>query len=227
MPPQSPFFPDPVFGWVFAVVLIGLTVAAAVTDTRKAIVPNRLTVATLAVGLLFNLVRAAWLGGQGQPLWVLHTGSAPLGALDGLLFALAGFAAAFGLMLVFWLLGLCGGGDVKLFAAVGGWLGWQNFLILWVVSLVVLYAWVFLRLLSGGLAAGQVARRAKSVRTMGARPADGVVKPRKLRITYSLPIAVATAVVVLWVFRTDLGLTAPKPAPEPQGNAHVSPRLPS
>jgi prepilin peptidase CpaA len=226
VPPKPLFFPDPAFGWVFAIVLIGLTAVAAVTDTRKAIVPNRLTVATLLIGLVMNALRGGWLGGQGRDLWLLPTGSVWVGAADGLLFALAGFAAAFGLMLVFWLLGLCGGGDVKLFAAVGGWVGWQNFLMLWLVSLVVLYAWVALRMLNGGLTASKVARRAKSVRDMGVRAADGSARPRKLRITYSLPIAVATAVVVLWVFRAELQLTAPK-APEPQGNAHVSPRLPS
>src|SRR5438270_8400 len=45
------------------------------------------------------------------------------GALDGLLFALAGFGLGFALFFVLWVLGACGGGDVKLFAALGAWVG--------------------------------------------------------------------------------------------------------
>lgn len=224
MPPTPPFFPDPVFGWIFSLALIAFTVYAAVNDTRRAIIPNRLTVTILLTGLLFNLVRSGWLGAQGRELWALDTGSVWLGIADGLLFSLAGFATAFVLMFVFWVLGLCGGGDLKLFAAVGTWLGWHWFIWLWIASVAVLWVWTAGRVVFGGLAAGSVRKRFRDLKQVGTRK-DGRPQLGKLRMTYSLPIAVATAIVVLWANKYELQLTAPKPAPDPtkQGSAHVPP----
>ena len=45
----------------------------------------------------------------------------------------------------------------------------------------------------------------------------------KLRTTFSFPVAVATAIVLPWVFRVELQLVKPPPEP-PQGvSAHVRP----
>src|SRR5256885_6404248 len=117
------FFPDPVFGWVFYLSLLGLLAAASYSDQRFQLIPKKLTLSLLGLGLTFNLVRGAWMGGQGLSAWSLAGGSVWLGLLDGLLFALAGFALGFAVFFVLWILGACGGGDVKLFAAVAAWLG--------------------------------------------------------------------------------------------------------
>lgn len=217
----KPFFPDPVFAWLFVLGLIGLTSVAAWVDTRKAIVPNRLTVATLLAGLAANLIRGAWNVQVGHPSWVLPADGLFFGGLDGLLFALAGFAFGFALLFVFWVLGLCGGGDVKLFAAAGGWLGWQWFFMMWLVSLGVLFVWTAGRILFGGLAAGAVRSRMKALPRAAQDPTTK--RARRTRMTYSLPIAVATAVTLLWVFRFELQLATPKPDPQPQGAARVDP----
>ena len=83
------------------IALCVVALAAAWFDVRERRLPNILTVSALAVALL---LRAA--GGVG-PL-----GEGALGAL-----------LSFGLALPFFLVGGLGGGDVKLLAAVGGFLG--------------------------------------------------------------------------------------------------------
>src|SRR5689334_13282003 len=84
-------------------VFVGLfTLAAAVTDLRQKRVPNYLTVPAALAGLAYHSF-------------------APGG--HGVLFALAGFAIGFVLLLLPWILGGGGMGDVKLLAALGTWLG--------------------------------------------------------------------------------------------------------
>ena len=114
------------------------------------------------------------------------------GLLDGLLFTLAGVAVAFVLMFVLWILGVCGGGDVKLYAAVGAWVGpWNVFPILGVavacVGVVVFF----------GMAARLL--RGKSV----AVPASGE-KPTKSRLaTFAWPLAVGTLLVLAFLVGND------------------------
>jgi hypothetical protein len=50
---------------------------------------------------------------------------------------------------------------------------------------------------------------------------DGMARPGKWRITYSFPVAVATLCVLLWVFRTDLGLAPPLASPDERTQAHA------
>src|SRR5713226_839304 len=120
---HKPFFPDPIFAWsVFGIIAV-LTAIAAYIDTRKAIIPKWLTIGTLVVGFVVNMVRSAVMASQNKELWLLDSGSVGLGILDGFLFSLCGFVFAFGLLFGIWTLGLCGGGDVKLFAALGSWFG--------------------------------------------------------------------------------------------------------
>src|SRR3954447_20707140 len=107
---MSVFFPDPLFGWAYLAALFGLLAAAAWKDLRALVIPKQLTVPALALGLLVNVARGAWLGAAGNAAWVLPEGGPVVGALDGLLFTLAGFAVAFGLFFAMWFLGVCGGG---------------------------------------------------------------------------------------------------------------------
>ena len=76
------------------------TPVALLIDVKTKKIPNKLTVPVFAVGLLFQIAVGF-----------------------GLLFALGGFAVGFGLMLVLWLIGGSGGGDVKFMGALGVWLG--------------------------------------------------------------------------------------------------------
>ena len=83
------------------VVLVGLLCAAAWSDIRAPRVPNRLTMAGLVAAFALR---------------------APLG-VAAILAGLEGFAIALAVAVVFFALGAVGGGDAKLLAMVGAFLG--------------------------------------------------------------------------------------------------------
>jgi Flp pilus assembly protein protease CpaA len=202
---RSPFFPDPYFGWTFYAVLVAFTFVGAYLDLRKAILPKGLTLSLLAVGVVFNIVRGAWLGQVGGELRWLPSGSLWLGALDGFLFSLLGFVLTTVLFFVMWAMKLCGGGDVKLFAALGAWVGFWYALFIMLGSVVVMVVLLAGRMLAGGFKPMAVQKRLKESQVIQGGPGKG-----KWRMTYAFPVAVAAAVVLLWFYRVDLRLAAPK-----------------
>ncbi len=115
--------------WILISVVVGFTAIAALCDLRTKRLPNWLTVPAFLAGLTFHVVHGAVDQGLG-------------GAWDGLLFAMGGFATGLGALLVLWLVGGGGGGDVKLMGALGAWLGIKLTLQVFVVSavLVLLFA---------------------------------------------------------------------------------------
>jgi Flp pilus assembly protein protease CpaA len=176
------FFPNPAFGWVFLLALLSVLIAACYFDLRHLTIPNRLTIPALAAGFVINSIRLGMIGAQTD-----HTLS---GVFYGLLFSLLGFSLGFGLFVLFWLSGLCGGGDVKLFAAVASWLGWRCSFWVWLLSFMILSVALLVRLLTQSPAGA---------------PAPGVER-RKGLLPYALPLTVAAAIVLLWFFRSELGL---------------------
>jgi Flp pilus assembly protein protease CpaA len=235
------FFPGPVFAWVFLGVLLSLLAAAAYTDLGRMVVPKRVTLTALALGLAFNLLRGALLGAWGLATWTLPAGSAWLGACDGVLFALAGFALGFALFFAMWVLGVCGGGDVKLFAALGAWVGPLLAICVLGMTLLVVAAFVFARLALGlvggrGLknlgtappspssvppAAGREGRvrGVASGRPPGAQAGKEKLHARGRILGFSLPLAIAAAVVLFWTFRVDLQFV-PAPTLAARGLPH-------
>ena len=127
-------FPEPTvaWAWIFCLSLLALLVVAAEEDLRRMVIPKWVTIPMLALGLLFNLARGAYLVPDG---WAG-------GMWNGFLLSLGGFATGFGLFLVMFILGTCGGGDVKLFAAVGAWVGPKLalFILVSTIILVILIA---------------------------------------------------------------------------------------
>ncbi len=97
-------------GAVFGTILLGI----AMTDAREYIIPDEFSLGGLVIGLLFSVA----------------------GGLPSLGVALLGAAVGFG---VLWLVGLLGtwafkkdamgGGDIKMMAMVGAFLGWQGVLL--------------------------------------------------------------------------------------------------
>lgn len=211
-----PFFPNPVFAWVWVILLLGQLAAIAHSDTRRAIIPNKLVVPLFALGLVLNVVRGAWQAVVENPSWLFGKTDNPwLGGLDGFLFGLIGFVVAFGVFYLCWMFKLIKGGDAKLFAAVGGWVGLIQVLVVWMVSTVVLVVWAIFLAMSKGLRPTQVQRAVKQLQKSGKETAAGTGRPggRKLGITYSLPVAVAVLIVSLWSHRVELLLAPPKPVP--------------
>ncbi len=85
-----------------AIMLLAALAVAVITDLRSQRIPNWLTFPLMLLGLVTHTVMGGW---------------------DGLLFSSAGFGLGLGVMLIPFLLGMMGAGDVKLMAGVGAWLG--------------------------------------------------------------------------------------------------------
>jgi len=101
------------------VVLLAAVIIACVTDLRSRRIPNWLTVSTVVLGFLLNGLIAY---------------PAPL---DGVWLAAKGFALAFGLNLVMYMLHMTGAGDVKLLAAVGAMVGCSNFIGIFLLTALI------------------------------------------------------------------------------------------
>ena len=210
---RHPFFPDPVFAWAFCGVLLALLCVATYTDLKRLTIPKSLTLTALALGLVFNLGRGIWLGASAeeQGVWLLGPGGVS-GAFDGLLFAVAGFLAGFGLFFVMWFLGTCGGGDVKLFAALGTWIG--PLLVVYVLGLTLVLVIVLSVLRLAGSMLGRGFRptmkdysqkgAASAGKKAGVQGFAGSKKTRQRLMAYSLPVLLSTAFILLWVFRAEL-----------------------
>ncbi|MHC1700856.1 MAG: prepilin peptidase [Humidesulfovibrio sp.] len=125
---------DPI---IFATVALSLAVATVI-DLRSQRIPNLLTIPTALAALAYHLLVQ---GPQG--LWS----------------SLAGLGLGLGLMLAPFLCRVMGGGDVKLMAAVGAWVGPQ----------VVLVAFLLTSLAGGVYALAVLARRSNALRCVFAR----------------------------------------------------------
>lgn len=125
---------DPI---IFATVALSLAVATVI-DLRSQRIPNLLTIPAALAALAYHLLI------QGP---------------QGLWFSLAGLGLGLGLMLAPFLFGVMGGGDVKLMAAVGAWVGPQ----------VVLVAFLLTSLAGGAYALVVLARRSGALRGVYAR----------------------------------------------------------
>ena len=125
---------DPV---IFASVALALAAATA-TDLRSQRIPNALTLPLAVLGLAYHALTAG---------------------VGGLWFSSVGLALGLGLMLAPFLFGVMGGGDVKLMAAVGAWIG----------PVLTLEAFVLTTLAGGGYALFELARRPAILRGVLAR----------------------------------------------------------
>jgi hypothetical protein len=84
-------------------------------------------------------------------------------------------------------------------------------------SVAILAVFFAVKLLSGGVSLQglQAALKTKKKRN------GGKASLPKVRMTYSLPVALATTATLLWFYRVDLQLAAPKEARDKvESNAH-------
>lgn len=153
--------------------ILVLTGIALVWDLRWRRIPNWLTVTALALAFVTQVAFA------GAP---------------GFLFAFKGFAAGFGIMLVLWFIGGGGGGDVKLMAALGAWLGAVG------VAIVLLGSVVISILITLGLVAWRMVAPARpALAGSGAQATVALTRRSWSRITipFALPSCLAT-----WLYVT-------------------------
>lgn len=168
--------------FLFAVLLF--TAAAAASDIRTRKIPNKMTVPMCLAGLLYQLIFFQW---------------------DGLLAALSGFGAGFGIFFLLWMIGSAGGGDVKLMGALGPWMGGMLTLKVLLVSIVFVtigtFAIVVWSVLSKGL------RRTKSQYLKNGLPVEtSDVRQKRRVMAFAAPVALATWSVVAVQLLSGRGL---------------------
>ena len=176
----------------FVAAVAAFTTTAAISDWRTRKLPNWLTVSALLVALLMHTV--------------VH-------GFAGLTFSLLGFATGFGFLLVLWLTGGGGGGDVKLMGALGAWMGAGLTLHVLVIStaLAASATGVVLLARTAGRGFGYVRRRYLAAGATGALPThasaeqrkefDRQQRQRRRVMPFAVPVAIGTWVVLA----TNLG----------------------
>jgi prepilin peptidase CpaA len=161
------------------VIVVAFVCAAAWWDMKAGRLPNAITVTGLAAALILR---------------------APLG-VESLLQGVGGFALAFGVSVVLYALRAIGGGDVKLLAAVGAFLGSAEIVGALALIAVLGAGYALLSLTWKGLLPLLVFNTLELVKgwlTLGRAGAIRKLEsPGALTIPYGIPIAVGT---LIWWF---------------------------
>ena len=166
----------PTFNPIVVAAVAGAGALSAVIDIRARRIPNPLTLGTAVLGLALAAVHATPVGITG---------------------ALAGLGVGLALMLPAHIVGATGAGDVKLFAALGTFLGPGR----------IGMAFIYVALIGGALALLIAGRRgrlrttlestAAIVRTGGAAAADAERSGNNNRFAYAPAIALGTFAAAL------------------------------
>ncbi len=167
-----------IYSYLFAGSVAVYTLSAAITDIRYHRIPNYLTVPAAVLGLLF------------------HT-FAPNGW--GIVNALAGFAVGFGLLLMPWILGGGGMGDVKLLAALGTWLGPKWMIIAFGLSIAIAAAMALCVMAFNGTKNALVNSNENTLRA--GNSGGTITAPRAKVLPFAVPVALCAWVVVLWLLQ--------------------------
>lgn len=211
----KPFFPDAVaLAWAFYLALVSITLIATYTDLRYLQIPKWLTLPTIALGLVFNIVLGALTNGPRGSFLIGGEGGF-LGALDGLLLSVLGCATGFGLFLLMFVLSTCRGGDVKLFAGVGAWVGPMLCLYLLAGTIIAVVLMSMARLVwkffthGFGKTFHDYTLRGAPEKKKGQKANEPKTTRRRLT-AYSPAVAMSAALLLLWFFGVDLHLRAPQ-----------------
>jgi prepilin peptidase CpaA len=174
--------------WIAVVIIVCITLAAAFLDMRTRRLPNWFTVPVCIGGLLFHVITSG---------------------TTGLVTALGGFATGFGILLVLWLIGGGGGGDVKLMGALGAWLGATATVAVVVISAALAAFFSIAVILAGVAKHGytyvqrrHVVKAENRVTKKSKATAEEELAERKTRrrlVPCALPVAFSTWMVLVWL----------------------------
>jgi prepilin peptidase CpaA len=175
---------------LFLTAVAAFTLTAAVSDAWTRRLPNWLNVTAFVLAV------------------VMHTA---LNGFSGLGFSLAGFATGFSILLVLWLIGGGGGGDVKLMGALGAWLGASMILrvffvstVLVVIAVSTVFLVTFVTSGFGNVKNRYLARRSSRRRkTTDPRGQDaGAEKQQRRVLPFAVPVAFGAWLVLLAAWLT-------------------------
>lgn len=173
--------------WASQGLLAAVLIAASVTELRRGKIYNGLTYPAILAGLAFGAVRGA-----------VEAGS----AWDGFVNHALGFALAFGVLFLAYLLGGMGGGDVKLMGAVGAFLGWPAALYATFYSFLVGAALGLVLMVWRGQTRSVVRRLGVAIRLLpvpGVRP-DEAIPPGSLQVPFGLAACIGS---VWWMVENE------------------------
>ncbi|WP_425615373.1 prepilin peptidase [Anatilimnocola sp. NA78] len=177
-----------IVGYDYVALVGAFVTAAAVTDYRTRKIPNWLTVPAAIVALVYHSFAP---GGFGP------------------LMALAGFGVGFVLLLLPWLLGGGGMGDVKLLAALGAWLGPQYILAAFAlgVGFAAVMAGTLMMTSLANNGVGVTQRKYLAAGIGGSNVSgDGTAKKPKRFLPFVVPVAMGTWLVLAWMLLRNQGL---------------------
>lgn len=163
-------------GYDLAAIVAAFMGLCALTDYRTRRIPNWLTVPAAISGLVYSAVSPT---GMGLPA------------------SLAGFAVGMALLLLPWLLGGGGMGDVKMLAALGTWLGPIWILVAFGIGSVLAAFGMVAVLTCCTLSQGFSSTRKRYV-AAGAASSPEALKARRV-LPFALPMAMATWLLLAWM----------------------------
>jgi prepilin peptidase CpaA len=181
-----------VLKWASQGLLAAVLIAASVMELKAGKIYNWLTYPAIVAGLAFGAIRGA-----------VEAGS----AWDGFVNHALGFALAFGVLFLAYLLGGMGGGDVKLMGAVGAFLGWgQDAAALYATfySFLVGAALGLVLMVWRGQTRAVLRRLGVAIRLLpvpGVRP-DEAIPPGSLQVPFGLAACIGS---VLWMAENAIG----------------------
>ena len=161
---------------LFVACIATYTAIAAVTDLRMHRIPNWLTVPAAIAGLAFHAIAP-----QG---WGWTTG-------------VYGFALGFSLLLLPWILGGGGAGDVKLLAALGAWLGPMLMIISFAISAV--FAGVMVLAIMTYAIATKGFSHVQQKKMQRDPNAGRSQHARRRLLPFAVPVALSTWMVLAWI----------------------------
>ncbi len=169
---------EPIFFYLFFALVI-----ASLTDILTFRIPNWLTYSTLAVGISYFSIAKGY---------------------EGFLFSLTGAAAGSGLLILPYIIGGTGAGDVKLLGAVGSFLGPKGALIVFILSSILAGVYALGLMASKGLLFNTFKRYGTILKGFFITRHLVYIPPnkneRQIKVKFGLAIALGTGTYLVFGF---------------------------
>lgn len=168
------------FPMLILVITVVTVLSAAIYDYRSRLIPNVITFAAMLTGLVLHSAHTGW---------------------NGLWFSFAGLGLGGGMLLVFYLLGGMGAGDVKLLASVGALLGSEKVFAAFVVTVMAGGLLALVQLIRAYSFKSIFSRIKNSVRGFSYQKHfcldDKIENPIKNTLPYGVAIAIGTLITCI------------------------------